>query len=381
MPKIEIIDEEELQKKFLLLHGDSKDVLQDFPDNCIHTVVTSPPYWQLRDYFAADQLGQEATPEEYVKNLVEILREVKRVLRKDGSLWLNIGDGYNNSSGFERTTDWKRKGRKGGSSDKKAFKHKTIKIKELIGMPWRVAFALQEDGWYLRCDIIWEKSNPMPDGVKDRPTRGHEYVFLLTKSPKYYYDYYRVLEDTEEQPEQIQGFGANEQEGTYRMDQERTFEHYGKRNKRSVWKTSVSTFKGKHFATYPPKLIEPMIMATTCEKGCCVDCGTPWVRQFEKEKVEADNGKGYALKLVDKGWIKGCSCKTDEVKRCLVLDPFNGSGTTGIVSFKYDQNYIGIDTNQEYLDIARENIVGGKKTEDYSRVMKEMSSIEEILKR
>ncbi len=717
MPKIEIVSEEEMKKQFLLLHGDAKDILKTFPDNCIHTVVTSPPYWQLRDYFADDQLGQEATPEGYVDNLVAILREVKRVLRKDGSLWLNIGDGYNNSSGFSRTTDWKRDGREGGSADKKSFKHPTIKTKDLIGMPWRVAFSLQEDGWYLRCDIIWclsggaevyvksndrefsisirdlyrlnpatiklwngkkwtqmmrmaknpqkhneiqftlrsgervcctpnhrwptergivtteeliegdilkrcslpepeicsnpdyipdgigwfvgmylaegsrsgktiqisshisennryerlkdiakkydgtchkyktsdngmtinihshilnsiidmyiggkiaknkylsslcwqrnniflknildgylegdghfdaknnryrlgftrnydlerslrticarlnifctiklahskikektyktfkgeikfeksshlnckngseiikietdkggreyfydievedrpnlfalssgilthnSKTNPMPDGVKDRPTRGHEYVFLLTKSPKYYYDYYRVLEDTEEQPEQIQGFGANEQEGTYRMDQERTFEHYGKRNKRSVWRTSVSTFKGKHFATYPPKLIEPMIKAATSEKGCCVDCGTPWVRQFEKEKLPADNKKGYILELVDKGWVKGCSCKTNEIKKCIVLDPFNGSGTTGKVAFKYDQNYIGIDTNKEYLDIARKNIKDtnassnklskkaskGKIVEDYSYSILEVSTIESLL--
>ncbi len=284
MLKIESTDYDQISKYFVLLSGDSKDVLKKLPDNIVNTVVTSPPYWQLRDYFADDQLGQEATPEEYVENLVAILREVKRVLRKDGSLWLNIGDGYNNSSGFERTTDWKRKGRKGGSSDKKSFKHKYIKTKDLVGIPWRVAFALQEDGWYIRCDIIWEKTNPMPDGVKDRPTRGHEYVFLLTKSPKYYYDYYRILEDTEGQPEQIQGFGANEQHGTYRMDQERTFEHYGKRNRRSVWKTSVSTFKGKHLATYTAKLIDPMIAASTSEKGYCVESGTHRFRNLEKEK-------------------------------------------------------------------------------------------------
>jgi DNA modification methylase len=378
MPKIEIVSQEDMKNKFLLINGDCKDVMKSFPDNIFHTVVTSPPYWQLRDYFAADQLGQEETPEEYVKNLVDICKEIKRVLRKDGSFWLNIGDGYNNSSGFERTTDWKRKGRKGGSSDKKSFKHPYIKTKDLIGMPWKIAFALQEDGWYLRCDIIWEKTNPMPDGAKDRPTRGHEYIFLLTKSPKYFYDYYRVLENTQEQPEKIQGFGANEQEGTYRMDQERSFEHYGKRNKRSVWKTSVSTFKGKHFATYPFKLIEPCIMASTSEKGCCVDCGTPWSRIFEKEKISSDNGKGYSLQLVDKGWEKKCKCETNEVKKCLVLDPFNGSGTTGLVSFKYNQNYVGIDTNEEYLNLARENMVGSKKDTEYTS-LKEISTIQEML--
>jgi DNA modification methylase len=377
MSKIDIIDSEKLRKQFLLLHGDAKDVLKDLPENFVHTVVTSPPYWQLRDYFANDQLGQERTPEEYVKNLVDICKEIKRVLRKDGTFWLNIGDSYNNNSGFERTTDWKRKGRSGGSSDKKAFKHSSIKIKDLVGMPWRVAFALQNDGWFLRCDIIWQKTNPMPDGAKDRPTRGHEYIFLLTKSSKYFYDYYRVLEDTEEQPEQIQGFGANEQHGTYRMDQNRTFEHYGKRNKRSVWKTSVSTFKGKHFATYPFQLIEPCIMASTSDKGCCVECGTPWFRNFEKEKKPSDNQKGYTLELVDKGWEQGCECNTNEVKPCIVLDPFNGSGTTGNVAFKYDQHYIGVDTNKEYLEIARNNIISSKRNTEENIV--EASTLESFL--
>jgi DNA modification methylase len=360
MPNIEIVSEEKMQKKFLLLNGNSKDVLKEFPDNCVQTVVTSPPYWQLRDYFVDDQLGQEETPEEYVKNLVEICEEIKRVLRKDGIFWLNIGDGYNNS-----------------------FKHPIIKNKDLVGMPWRVGLALQEAGWYLRCDIIFSKTNPMPDGAKDRPTRGHEYIFLLTKSPKYFYDYYGVLEETEKQPEQIQGFGANEQHGTYRMDQERTFEHYGKRNKRSVWEFSVSNFKGNHFATFNPKLIEHCIKSSTSEKGCCVECGTPWCRIFEKEKIPSENKKGYNLELSHKGWEKGCNCETDEVKKCIVLDPFNGSGTTGIVSLKYDNNYIGIDINKEYLDIARSNIKETNKKgniiEDYSYTIKEMSSLENFL--
>ena len=289
-------------KKFMLINNDAISGLKDIPDNTFHTAVTSPPYWQLRDYFVKNQLGQEATPEEYIKNLVDILREVKRVLRKDGTLWLNMGDGYNNSSGFERTTDWKRKGRQGGSSDKKSFKHKTIKTKDLVGMPWRVALALQADGWYLRCDIIWKKTNPMPDGAKDRPTRGHEYLFLLSKSKQYFYDYYAILEDTESHPKGEQGFGANIQEGTFRMDQERTFVHYGKRNMRSVWETSVSSFKGKHFATFPMKLIEPCVKASTSEKGCCVECGKPWSRKFEKKEVEIDKDTNKNIVLI---WIKG----------------------------------------------------------------------------
>ena len=242
------------KNKFLLLNGKSQDVLKQFPDNTFHTVVTSPPYWSLRDYFDPEQLGQEKTPEEYIENVVAIMREVKRTLRKDGSVWFNIGDSYNNSSGFCRATKgWGRDGRDKGSSDKKAIKHSVIKTKDLVGMPWRVAFALQEDGWYLRCDIVWEKTNPMPDGAKDRPTRGHEYIFLLSKSPHYFYDYYRVLEDTYEKPDGVQGFGAKNQKGTFRMDQDRTFVHYGKRNKRAVWRNSVSTFQGEHFACVDEK--------------------------------------------------------------------------------------------------------------------------------
>lgn len=388
-------------EKFLLLHGDAKSMLSKFPDNTFHTAVTSPPYWKQRDYFAKGQLGQEATPEEFIENLVDICKEVKRVLRKDGTFWLNIGDSYNTSSGFCRgTKGWKRKGRDKGSADKKAIKHPYVKKKELFGVPWMLAISLQKDGWYLRCDIIWEKSNPMPDGAKDRPTRGHEYLFLLSKSPQYFYDYYRVLEDTEEKPDGVQSFGARNQKGTYRMDQERSFQHYGKRNKRSVWTTSVSSFQGDHFATYPPQLIEPCIMASTSEYGCCVKCGTPWSRQFEKVEVGVDPkmDKGlkkrksesvnyfedecptieeeketeYSLELVSKGWEKGCKCKTDEVTSCLVLDPFSGTGTTGEVALKHGQRYVGIELNKKYIEISRERL-------HPTSVRKEVETIEDIL--
>lgn len=387
------------KEKFLLLNGKAQERLKEFADNTFHTVVTSPPYWQQRDYFDSDQLGQEATPEKFVENLVDICKEVKRVLRKDGTFWLNIGDSYNTSSGFCRgTKGWKRKGRDKGSADKQAIKHPYIKKKELFGVPWMLAVALQKDGWYLRCDIIWQKSNPMPDGAKDRPTRGHEYIFLLSKSPQYFYDYYRVLEDTDEKPEGVQGFGARNQKGTYRMDQERSFEHYGKRNKRAVWRTSVSTFQGDHFATYPPQLIEPCIMASTSEYGCCVKCGTPWHRTFEKVKVEKDTTqnktstkrkeepvnmfeeecptqeqeKEYSLELVSTGWEKGCKCKTNKVTSCLVLDPFSGTGTTGEVALKHGQRYVGVELNKEYLEISRKRL-------HPTSVRKEVETIKEIL--
>jgi len=388
-----MVEKEKSKKKFLLLNGSSKKVLERFPSNTFHTVVTSPPYWQLRDYFVDGQLGNEATPEEYVENLVDILREVKRTLRKDGNLWLNLGDGYNNSSGFCRARKkWKREGRTGGSADKKVFRHDHIKQKDLIGIPWAVAFALQKDGWYLRCDIIYSKTNPMPDGAKDRPTRSHEYIFLLSKSHKYFYDYYAVLEDTESKPKGTQGFGANNQEGTFRMDQNRIFEHYGKRNKRSVWTTSVSSFKGKHFATFPQDLINPCVCASTSEKGCCVKCGTPWVRDFEKIEVPIDRTTGkrhteivdiinfadikqeYDLQLIFKGWNKSCDCDTEETKPCLVLDPFSGMATTGLAAFKYNQHYVGIELNKEYLEMSRDRLMG----EDTMSI-EEISTVEEIL--
>ena len=346
------------EKKFLLQHGHAKNVLKTFPEKIFQTVVTSPPYWSLRDYFSDEQLGQEETFEEYVSDLVDILDEVKRVLRDDGTLWLNIGDSYNSSSGWSRSKgDWKRKGRENGSADKKEIKHSVVKKKELFGIPWRVAFALQENGWYLRSDIIYFKTNPMPDGAKDRPTHGHEYIFLFSKKPNYYYDYYATLEETKEKPNNVMKFGAKNQKGTFRCDQNRTFEHYGKRNKRSVWEVPVSSFKGNHYATFPAALIDPCILAGTSEKGCCLECGRPLERKMEKVKVESEKGKGYDLRLVSDGWEKKCNCKTDLTRKCLVLDPFSGMATTGIVALTHFSDYVGIDTNIDYINKSRNRLL------------------------
>lgn len=351
------MDIDQIDKKFLLKHGNAKDILKDFPEKIFQTVVTSPPYWSLRDYFAEGQLGQEETFEEYVEDLVSILEEVKRVLRDDGTLWLNIGDSYNSNSGWCRSKgDWKRKGRENGSADKKEVKNSVVKRKELFGIPWRVAFALQEAGWYLRSDIIYSKTNPMPDGAKDRPTHSHEYIFLLTKKPNYYYDYYAILEDSKNIPDKLMSFGAKNQKGTFRCDQKRVFEHYGKKNKRSVWKNPVSSFKGDHFATFPIELINPCILAGTSSKGCCAECGTPIERQIKKVKVESEKGKGYDLRLVSDRWDKKCKCKTNETRPCLVLDPFSGMATTGIASLMNFRDYVGIDINSDYIDKSRKRI-------------------------
>jgi DNA modification methylase len=341
-------------RKYQLVEGNCKDVLKTFPSNTFQCCVTSPPYWQLRDYFVDGQLGHEETPEQYVDNLVSIAKEIKRVLRKDSVFWLNIGDGYN----------------------KKPFKHPEIKQKDLIGIPWAVAFALRKDGWYLRQDVVWKKENPIPDGAKDRPTRSHEYIFQLTKSKKYFYDYYAVLEESSsERSKTTIGFGSRKQKGTYRQDQERIYVDYGTRNKRDVWSVPVASSGKGHFAVYSPKLIDPCVKSSVSKKGCCPKCRSPWKRILEKQKVLREKNKElkemeekdvfegtntllsqkeYIWEINEKGWEPTCKCNIKDTTPCLVLDPFNGSGTSALVSFMNEADYVGIDINDEYLEVTRE---------------------------
>jgi site-specific DNA-methyltransferase (cytosine-N4-specific) len=216
-----------------IINGDVRTVLASLPDKSVRTVITSPPYWGLRDYGSEGQLGQEDTPYEFVSNLVSIFQEVSRVLADDGTVWLNLGDSY---VGTGHKGDYKDpKYSNGRNGQKIALNNKVegLKSKDLIGIPWRVALALQDAGWYLRSDIIWHKPNVMPEPVKDRPTKAHEYLFLLSKSPKYFYDNEAVREDSVD----------------------------GKRNRRSVWSIRTKPFKGAHFAVYPTELIEPCVLA------------------------------------------------------------------------------------------------------------------------
>jgi len=245
-----------VDKTYQLLLGDAQDVLKQFPDNTFHTIVTSPPYWQLRDYFVEGQLGHEGTPEAYVQKLVDIFREIKRVLRNDGTVWLVIGDSSStpkkgNTQGAVVNSDRRRNKLHQQSIDKKL--PPKMKTKNKIGIPWRLALALQDDGWFLRQDIIWQKRNAMPDGAKDRPSTSHEYIFLLTKSARYFYDYYAVLETASKKKPSKRKFGANNQKGTYRQDQDRYFSDIGKRNKRSVWTTSIGNNRSGHFACVDEK--------------------------------------------------------------------------------------------------------------------------------
>jgi DNA modification methylase len=287
--------------------GDCIDVLRGLPDCLkVNCCVTSPPYFGLRDYGHAGQIGLEPTPDEYVAKLVEVFREVRRLLRDDGTVWLNLGDSYAANRSCQvpdgKWTDV------GNSKGMKAAEL-GAKPKDLLGIPWRVAFALQADGWYLRSDIIWHKPNPMPESVTDRPTKAHEYIFLLSKSPRYYYDAAAIAEDTGKAGGPPRVFGAKVQEGTLRQDVGREFVDNGNRNRRTVWTVPTSPYSGAHFATFPPDLIEPCILA-----GCPPD-GT-------------------------------------------VLDPFGGAGTTGLVADRLQRNALLIELNPEYAEMARNRITG-----------------------
>ena len=381
-----------------IIQGDCLQVLQMFPDESVHCVITSPPYWGLRDYGIDGQLGLEATPEEYVTKMVEIFREVRRMLRVDGTLWLNMGDSYATSgSGSGQNNAKAADGEECESFRSAKYLNQrnpktavgTLKPKDLCGMPWRVAFALQADGWWLRQDIIWNKSNPMPESVRDRCTKAHEYLFLLTKSKNYYYDKDAIREPsiTDRDSKASMMFGSpngknNTPELAHAADLGHKWEWTPGRNKRSVWTIPTKPYPEAHFATFPPKLIEPCILAGTSEKGCCPECGSPWERVVESKYVRPETRKsdpnidrsryndqdkinvGYRPEQVltreteTIGWKPGCGCihgigdytmSSYEPVPCIVLDPFIGSGTTGAVATQHRRNWIGIELNPEYI--------------------------------
>jgi DNA modification methylase len=484
-----------------ILHGNAKEMLSELPAESMHCMVTSPPYYGVRDYktepqiwinenldcqhefitkskqseirtgkglkdYSKDlkgggkkqgevptinvtqgfcsicsawkgQLGLEPTPALYVQHLVSIFREAKRVLRKDGTLWLNLGDSFwgsgNGSGGGEVMKRPKRNAENFGTNGHTQCKHPIFKPKDLIGIPWRVAIALQEDGWYLRSDIIWSKKNPMPESVTDRTSKAHEYMFLLTKSPKYYYDYDAIREDPVTIGDQI----------------------FAGRNKRSVWHISTTPYSEAHFATFPEELIEPCILAGTSEHGVCADCGKPYERIVEGQKMrtvyhknpdkqyksrgseyditpransltkydtanstagrlatcrqgaraynakyhtdeeglflnasersitiqdEREESRNEAEKLfpndrelqllyinyvhehgrlrqrITIGWKKTCKCKTDEVRPAIVLDPFFGAGTTGLVARKGNRDFVGIELSEKYIELTNKRL-------------------------
>jgi DNA modification methylase len=315
----------------VILTGDALDVLKTLPAESVQTCVTSPPYWGLRDYGVSGQLGLEKTPDEYVAQMVQVFREVRRVLRKDGTLWLNLGDTYgaNYRWGGDRAFSEKQKSNRGSDP---TMRRNAVPSKQLVGIPWRVAFALQADGWYLRQDIIWHKPNPMPESVRDRCTKAHEYIFLLAKSERYLFDVDAIKEPAvcgakgsqfhtgktgEHQLGRAQKVRPSAAKGSFKAKGEplpgqlpfRAIREM--RNKRSVWTCSTKPFKGAHFATFPPDLIEPCILA----------------------------GSRFGD---------------------TVLDPFFGAGTTGLVAQKHGRKYLGIELNPDYAKIAEQRIANWK---------------------
>lgn len=298
---------------------DCYEGLKQLGNESVNCCITSPPYWGLRDYGVSGQIGVESSVDDYIEKLVLVFREVKRVLRADGTLWLNLGDTYCSTAPGTKTTPIHINGLNKDAAEARArFRPKNpigLKPKDLIGIPWKVAFALQADGWYLRSDIIWSKSNCMPESVTDRPTRSHEYLFLLSKSRKYFYDYSAIKEPTLTKDKNIRDRETTKLNNTPGRTKMSGLVHnnYEYKNKRSVWTVGTSNFKEAHFATFPPKLIEPCILA-----GCAI------------------NG--------------------------IVLDPFMGSGTTAMVSFQNQRNFIGFELNPEYIKIAEEYRLAGMQS-------------------
>jgi DNA modification methylase len=306
----------------VILKGNNLETLKTIPDCSVNCCVTSPPYFGLRDYGIPDvtfpdgwkgQHGHEESVELYVQHEVDIFREVYRVLRDDGTLWLNLGDCYCSSNGYARAQpDFQRKGRNNAPANGRNLSElhqEGLKTKDLIGVPWRVAFALQYDGWYLRQDIIWEKPNPMPESVTDRCTKSHEYIFLLSKNERYYFDADAIKEPCVTYDDSIRDRDNSKLNNVHGRTREGGLKtnNYTMRNKRDVWSVSTKPFNEAHFATFPPDLIEPCILAG------CPEGGT-------------------------------------------VLDPFGGSGTTGMVAVQNRRNYILCELNDDYINMAEKRI-------------------------
>lgn len=303
--------------KATIIIGDNRQTLKVLPAQSVQTVITSPPYWGLRDYGQLDQIGLETSPDDYVEQLCQVFDEVWRVLKDDGTLWLNLGDSYASFRDSKSTPDTLRSGdgtkvASAANRNPYSLREAGLKHKDLVGIPWRVAFALQARGWYLRQDIIWAKPNPMPESVTDRCTKSHEYLFLLTKSPKYFFDNQAIKEPSTE----FKKSGLRDREkpvGESIVDAK--IRGYGNnvgvtetRNKRDVWTVAPSRYKEAHFATYPPELILPCILAGS---------------------------------------------KPND----LVLDPFSGSGTTGVVAMQNNRNYVGLELNPEYASMSEKRLM------------------------
>jgi len=460
-----------------LIEGDCRHL--PLSDNSVHCIVTSPPYWNLRDYGTAswqggdptcdhvpvcklthrvpgapssgstnnnhsrgqlatrscgrcgaiqrdDQIGLEAVPDClgwargaspceacYVCMLRSVFAELWRVLRDDGTVWLNLGDSYAQSGGSNAIPlklDEGKQRRPLPQAARTLPRWKTLpglKKKDLVGIPWRVALALQSDGWYLRTDIVWAKGNPMPESVTDRPTRAHEYIFLLTKSKRYYYDQAAIAEPVAEVSKRRYSQAAlSTQQGGFKQEQyaaglpgqkarnrrpveilkglarkSQAGQGLPTRNARSVWRINTQPTRLAHFATFPAELPRRCIRAGTSEKGCCPHCGAPWRRIVSKHNYTHDGtttslyppgSNGYRISLMRQaarargteygptaqttGWQPDCQCPAHKPVPCMVLDPFTGSGTTGIIAIQEGRRFTGVDLNADYVEMARQRL-------------------------
>jgi DNA modification methylase len=434
-----------------LLQGDALERLRDLPDESVHCCITSPPYYGLRDYGTASweggdsdcdhlmppagskssglgnygnhmtpeviekiinvdrrmqyrdvcrrcgakridqQIGLEQTPEEFVERLVGIFAEVKRVLRQDGTLWLNLGDSYARGAG-DRKANYGRAAKGLVPPDGKDTRRQKgyAKEKDLLGIPWLVAFALRADGWYLRSEIIWHKPNPMPESVTDRPTNAHEKVFLFAKSARYYYDNEAIREDWTCDRDDMRTKGIRTGLGylgtTGNLSNSETDAEFGagarvngetptRRNKRNVWTITTKPFPDAHFATFPPDLVQPMVLAGASPQTC-EECGAPWEREVEvayenpgnrttngprsEERKHQEHGTaGYKVRLerrsITTGWAPSCD-HGQGGGRSTVLDPFAGSGTTLQVALELGRDAIGIELNPDYVGLAERRL-------------------------
>lgn len=373
-----------------LLEGDVRKMLRKIPDASVQCVVTSPPYYSLRDYSTEGQIGLESNWKEHLRTLVRVFRQVRRVMRPDATFWLNYGDAYctkpNGSlgasglnEGKHSATEYKRAaGRRSKSSaTQRGFKHK-----DLMLLPSRLAIALQEDGWWVRSETVWSKANPMPESCTDRPTCAHEKVFLLTRGPHYTYDQEATrepLQTPEKRTERVVYAGKSVATSTFLPPNPRG------RNLWNVWHIPTEPCPEAHFATFPQKLVEPCINAGAPEHGCCSTCGAPWRRIVEasggilgqswndhKDDLRRGNryhgsgglkeGGSEPYRRSTLGWEPGCDCPEADPIPCTVLDPFAGSGTTGVVAMRMGRSFIGIELNPDYCRFARERIAASERS-------------------